>query len=248
MKKVGTVVAAAVVLAVGASGGAVASNLITGDDITNGTIESRDIANKTIKSRDISDGTIKLRDLNPALRKLVRLVGEQGPTGPAGPAGKDGKQGPAGPQGPAGDDGSAVGTDWHAGPGATVVDENTVRLSNEGTPEGSSLQIENLNMPVQAGDEVSFTYALADGAVYGGGVPRVFLEIDGKYFNTFDGGPFGGIDPNEPGADNDDGTFTKTVTIPVNGRVGQAGVVVDSGEGTVTVSDLIVSDNPIKFA
>ena len=74
------------------------------------------------------------------------------------------------------------------------------------------------------------------------GAPRVFIEIDGDYYATFDDAPA------DAGTDNGDGTFTKTWTIPVNGRVGNAGVVYDNSiPGTVTVTNLTISGQLISF-
>lgn len=138
-------------------------------------------------------------------------------------------------------DASGVNTNWEAKDGATIVDANTVTVSNVGTPAGSSVEILNLDLPVQATKTVEFTYELADGATYGGGSPRVFLEVNGSYLNTFD------ANPEDAGSENADGSFTKTWTIPVNGRVGNAGVVQDSGVGSITVTNLVISGQPISF-
>ena len=107
-----------------------------------------------------------------------------------------------------------------------ILSDKSVRLTNEG--DGSALQIENLNKPVQAGQVLSFTYKLEGGATYGAGVPRVFIELQGTYVNTFD------ADPSDAGVNNGDGTFTKTITIPKNGRVGEAGIVKDFGVGSIS--------------
>ena len=108
-------------------------------------------------------------------------------------------------------------------------------------PSGSSVEIAEPR-PAGAGHQDGRVHLrLADGAVYGGGSPRVFLEINGDYVNTFDS------NPDDAGTDNGDGTFTKTWIIPSNGRVGNAGVVQDSGTGSITVSDVVISGTPISF-
>ena len=90
---------------------------------------------------------------------------------------------------------------------------------------------------------VSFTYKLENGAAYSAGAPRVFIEIGGTFYNTFD------ADPTDAGTNNGDGTFTKTWTIPANGRVGAAGIVYDNSSalGTVTVTNLTISGQLISF-
>ena len=242
MKKIIAVTAAAGLLAVGASGGAVAGALITGADIKNGTVESQDIKNGTVISRDIANATIKLRDLTPALRELVKQQGEKGEKGDTGPRGP---VGPQGPQGPAGQDSSTQGsvrTNWQAKDGATILSPTSVRLSNFGTPAGASVEILDLNLPVQATKTVKFTYRLEGGATYSAGSPRVYLQIGETFYNTFDAAPA------DAGVPNGDGTFTKSWTIPANGTVHAAGIVVDNGVGTVTVSNLTIDGYVVKFS
>ena len=224
----------AIGIAIGIGGSATADRLLG----------SRDIKDNSVRSVDVKNGTIKLKDLSPKLvKQLAQLAGQDGADGVNGLNGANGTNGRDGAAGPAGTPGSAAGvqTNWDAKDGATIVDANTVELSNVGTPAGASVEIQNLNLPVQATKTVAFTYELADGAVYAAGSPRVFLEINGNFYNTFD------ADPSDAGVDNGDGTFTKTWTIPQNGRVGAAGIVVDSGVGTVTVSDVTIDGQVLSF-
>ena len=67
------------------------------------------------------------------------------------------------------------------------------------------------------------------------------MQINDTFYNTFD------ANPADAGVDNGDGTFTKTWTIPANGTVHAAGVVVDNGVGSVTVSNLVISGQAITF-
>jgi len=218
-----------VVVGVGATG-AVAGDLIGSSDIRDGAVHNV----------DLSDG-VKAKIQNKATdRRVNRLAGRV-----------------AGLQAQLSDsesdvssledriaaleaqDASGVNTNWGANPGSTVVDANTVQLTG---PTPTSVEILNLDLPVDATKTIEFTYSLADGATYGGGAPRVFIEVGGEYINTND------ADPNNPGTDNGDGTFTKSVVIGKNGRVGAAGVVYDSGNpGTVTVTNLVISGQPISF-
>ena len=116
MKKVIAVTAAAGILAVGASSGAVAGALITGADIKNGTIQSKDIENGTVVSRDIANATIKLRDVTPSMRELIKAEAAQGAKG------EKGDTGATGPQGPKGADGTAT----YAGPNWSIIDRNVI--------------------------------------------------------------------------------------------------------------------------
>ncbi len=129
---------------------------------------------------------------------------------------------------------AGVQTNWVAHTGSQIVDAHTLLLANT-APDGTSVEIENLNLAVQAQQTITFTYKLHDGAVYAAGSPRVFVEMQGTYINTFNG------DPADAGVANGDGTFTKTVTIGQNGRIGQAGVVVDAGIGSVTITNLTIA-------
>lgn len=204
-------------------------------------------ASRLVTGHDIKDGSVKAKDLSPAVqRKLnqIKLVNsvqsqqiaalqhelfvlKQNPP-------KDGKDGK---------DGSVAGVqrNWVAKDGAVILSDHAVRVTNFRTPAGGSVEIQELNLPVQAGQVLTFTYELDSEAVYGAGSPRVFLEISGDFFNTFD------ADPSDAGVDNGDGTFTKSFTIPKNGRVGAAGVVVDSGVGSVKVSNLTVAGETLLF-
>jgi hypothetical protein len=234
------VVAAATVLALAAGGGAVAGSLITSKNIQDKTIRGVDIHKNAIKTQKVKDGSLRLSDLNkkalatinkPAdLSKVTALETKV--------AALESRIAKLEAQ-----DASGVNTNWAAGQGSTIVDANTVRLVlAAGNAAGTSVEIQNLDLPVQATKTVAFTYKLENGAQYTTGAPRVFVEINGTYYNTFDAAPA------DPGTANADGTFTKTWTIPVNGRVGNAGIVYDNNiPGTVTVKNLTISGQLISF-
>jgi len=211
------VAGSALVVAVGATG-AVAGDMIGSKDIRNGGVHSADLGQglqDRIQNKATDSRVNGLQDRVSELEARITALEAQ--------------------------DVSGVNTNWVANDGAQIIDANTVRVQNAGTAAGSSVEILNLNLPVQATKTVEFTYELADGATYGGGSPRVFLEVDGRFYNTFD------AEPEDAGVANDDGSFTKTWTIPTNGRVGNAGVVQDSGVGSITVTDLVISGHPISF-
>ena len=113
--------------------------------------------------------------------------------------------------------------------------ENTVTISGSGPGSaGSSLEC-GTSIDVVAGEStVTFTYELGAGtAPCGGGVPRIFIVIDGDYYNTIDG---------DPECSEANGN-TVTYTIPVTGTVTQVGFVYDRGDtGSVTYSDATVGD------
>lgn len=118
--------------------------------------------------------------------------------------------------------------------GTTVVDAHRVKLKDGNT----SLEAANLGMDIPFGAPVSFKYVLGDGVTCGGGAPRVFVEVGGVYFNSFDG------NPDQCGGE--DGVVT--FTVGAAGTIGHAGVVFDSGQqGTVTVKNLKVNGTLIDF-
>jgi len=246
------VVAAGAILALAAGGGAVAGGMITSKDIQDKTILTADLHRDAVKSQKVKDGSLTLTDLN---KEAQAAITKAGPAGPAGPAGKDAdvskiksledrlaalenRVAKLEAQ-----DASGVNTNWSAGPDSTIVDAHTVRLVlAQGNTAGTSVEITNLDLPVQATKTIGFTYKLENGAVYTTGAPRVFIEINGAYYNTFDAAPA------DPGTNNGDGTFTKTWTIPANGRVGNAGIVYDNNiPGTVIVKNLTISGQVIDF-
>ncbi len=192
----------------------------TGTAVAGSLITSHDIKDGTIRSVDIKDRGVHFRDLGPRLQAKVLKHAKDGAPGSA----------------------AGIQTNWVAKAGSEILGLHTVSLHNAGTDAGASVEIEDLNMPVQAQQEISFTYELHDGAVYGGGAPRVFVEMQGTYINTFDGAP------SDAGVDNGDGTFTKTITIGRNGRIGQAGLVMDSGDGSITVTNLTIAGHLIDFS
>ncbi len=235
--------------AVGA-GATVLALLAGGAGYAAGQIDSGDIKNESIRTVDVKDGGLKKKDLRPGfvaklatkaqLEQLGSLVVDQGET-------------IEGLEADIADltsrieeleeqDQSGVNTNWEANPNAEIVNATTVELTGGNT----SVEIDNLDKAVQAGDVVSFNVDFGDDAFCVAGAPRVFVEVAGTFYNSFDqvipcaGG-------SAPGAGNNtDGTIT--FTVPVNGRIGQAGIVWDNGNtGTVTITNLTIDGDPIKF-
>ncbi len=104
---------------------------------------------------------------------------------------------------------------------------DTVTITGSGPGSaGSSLECVT-NIPVEAGETISASYSLAPGTdLCGGGVPRMFVVIDGEYYNTFDDHP------------NDCEPTTTSLVLPVSGTVTQVGLVYDRGDfGSVTYSN-----------
>jgi hypothetical protein len=107
-----TLIACLVTALVVGGGTATAAQLITGEDVQNGSLTNadvkneslthRDIENESLLSRDIQNGHVRNEDLSPWVQnKLERrtragtdgATAPQGPQGPAGPKGEDGVSG-----------------------------------------------------------------------------------------------------------------------------------------------------------
>ena len=119
--------------------------------------------------------------------------------------------------------------------GIVDVDESadTATITGEGPgSDGSSLECFT-SYEVTAGEEIVFDYAFGSSTdPCGGGVPRVFVRINGTYYNTFDGD----TDCSESDGD------TITYTIPVTGTVTETGLVYDRGDsGSITYSDISIA-------
>jgi len=80
----GLLVVGALGTALGVSGGAQAAQLITGNQIKDGTVTTQDVRNATITSRDVAEASITTAD----------IAGDE--TGSPGPRGEQGRTGKAG--------------------------------------------------------------------------------------------------------------------------------------------------------
>lgn len=127
------------------------------------------------------------------------------------------------------------------GDGNVVVDEDadevTISGGGTGTP-GSSLECD-VTFTVDADDTVVFTYELGAGtAPCGGGVPRIYVTVDGTNYNTFD------WDHDCSEAEGN----TITFDIPDDGTLTHIGLVYDRGDfGSITYSDVSVAGMDVDF-
>lgn len=232
--RVAAVAAGAAILVGFGSFGAVAAGLVTSAQIKNGTIQSVDIKNGEVKKADvgtgavasseIADGSVQGKDLaantlptyayNKKSGVLTITTGDN--------VQKLGLNGPS----------TAV---WVANKDSQIVDANTVKLSDGNT----SVETSDLDMPVAAGDVVSFS-SDATAAQCTAGAPRVFVVVDGKNVNSWDSNINAGTQCGKDGV--------VTFTLPTAGRISAAGVVYDNNvPGTVTVSDLTIDGVAIPF-
>ncbi len=117
-------------------------------------------------------------------------------------------------------------------------DANSVTISGAPGTLGSSLEC-TTDLFVVEGTTLTFSYDLAEGTdPCGGGVPRVFVVIDGTAYNSFDGD----TDCSEAV----DGTIT--YPIPVGGTITQVGFVYDrADEGSVTYSNTAIGGTQLDI-
>ena len=221
-----------------ASAGMLTVGLGTTGAVAADMIGSKDIKDNSIGSVDIRDGSIRYRDLHSSVTdKFDAMQGEI-----------DALQSQVDDlEARVGDlENSSTTASWEpSNNGAEIVNDTTASLTIE-TGGATSIETQNLNVPVQAGDEISFDIELQDGAVCTAGAPRMFVEIGGTFYNSYDD-QTGCADDSAPGGNNtQDGTVT--FTVPVNGRIGQAGFVYDNGiAGTVVISNVTIDGNPVTF-
>ncbi len=211
-----------------ASAGMLTIGLGTTGAVAADMIGSGKIKNNSVRSVDLKDGNVKLRDLHPSVTNKFADLQSQIDDLEARVADLEN---------------SSTTAEWTPNEGAEIIDENTVSLTIE---EGGATSIEtkNLNVPVQAGDVISFDIELQNGATCTAGAPRMFVEIGGTFTNSFDDQT--GCAGDTPPSNTQDGTVT--FTVPSNGRIGEAGFVYDNGvAGTVEISNVTIDGNPVEF-
>ena len=199
--------------------GAVAADLVTGSDIKNDTVRSIDINDGGgVKYVDLhSSVTNKFGNLQDQIDALEARVADL--------------------------ENSSTTAEWVPNPGAEIVNDTTVSLTIE-NGGATSIETNDLNVPVQSGDVISFDIDLQDGATCTAGAPRMFIELQGTFVNSYDDQTGCAGDTAPPSTD--DGTVT--FTVPQNGRIGQAGFVYDNGiAGTVVISNVTIDGNPVEF-
>lgn len=218
MKNRITLIAAAVLVALVASiGGATAA----------GTIGSGDIRDNSIKGKDLKKGLVKKLDNREALASAESEI-----KGLAAKVDALQKRLDAINRG-------EVGAPFVANAGSTVT-ATTITLTGGNT----SAESPNLNRAVQAGDVIAFHYELSGGATCNAGAPRVFVETQGVFTNSWDYNIGDGLAAACGGA-----SHNVTFKVPANGRIGQAGFVYDSGNpGTVTITNFTVDGVAVPFA
>lgn len=214
-------IVAALVVALSASvGGATAAGLIGSNDIQDGSIKGKDlrpgVVNRLDQRAETKANDAEIKALKAEVAALKAQAAASAP----------------------------FVADWPVKPGTTVTPTTVVLAADTAArPLGTSLETQDLGIPVLAGDTISFHYDLADGAVCGGGAPRMFVEINGTYTNSFDDGA-GNPRPGRCGGDSRNVEFI----VPAAGTIGHAGLVYDSGNGRATFSDVRVAGQLVNFS
>lgn len=153
------------------------------------------------------------------------------------------------------------GVPWHPGVNQDEVDSDilsafqarltwaNVSAANLGTSiETDSLAGEVVAGPDGGGLVAYFAYKLENGAVAGGGAPRLFVEVDGVFYNTADS-PFPFINEDEGDTWGDGYDGGGAVLLPEGGTIGRVGIVYDNGvEGSVVVSAPTIGTTTVFFA
>jgi hypothetical protein len=110
---------------------------------------------------------------------------------------------------------------------------NTVTVAGSGADSAGSDLTCATSIAVTTGDTVTFDYTGVDAC--GGGVPRVYVVIAGKYYNTHDDNP-----DCLPG--------TVSYSIPVSGTITEVGFVYDRQDtGSVTYSNTAIDGVPLNI-
>jgi hypothetical protein len=233
-----TAVAAGSVLVVGlGASGAVAGNLIGSSDIRDGGVHRVDLDNKaTGKQVNGLVGQVNAleselagseSDVTSLEDRIAALEG-------------------------AAATGADINTNWEDGLGATIVDANTTVLDSRSDEGYAYSTIRNLDLPINKGAVIEFTYKLENGAEANWGAPRVQIRVNGVTYSSAHQ-----INP-DYGVENADGTFTVTaVATSMNdnsatqvpeGPITRASLVYDYvAKGTVTFTHLVIDGQPISF-
>ncbi|MGN6128740.1 MAG: fibronectin type III domain-containing protein [Nocardioidaceae bacterium] len=125
----------------------------------------------------------------------------------------------------------------------TTYNGQTLTLDDTGTTAGTSYENQNLQVPVKAGDEISFEYKLGTNANCTQGSPRVFIR-GGAYY-TADNTNLGGLCGTQIGTSD---WYKVTYTVPSGATAGDAGytgVVNDNSNGVVQVRNVMIAGQQV---
>lgn len=132
-------------------------------------------------------------------------------------------------------------TSWSPAAAGGIVDADTVELTKPAGDVGTSIETTDLGLAVAAGDTISVSYELLDGATTDAGAVRLFY-YDAAGADTLTVAPTGFAAA--------DGSGTLSLSVAANGTIGTLGLVYDASNtsaGTVRFSGLQVAGTPILF-
>jgi hypothetical protein len=225
MKRITLLAAASLLALLATVGGANAGGLIGSQDIQDDSIKGKDLRSGLVDRLDQSAEVKANADEIKALKAQIAALTAKPAAGPTGP-------------------------DWAANPGSTIVSATTVQLTKLAA-EGTSVETQDLGIPVLAGDVISFHYDLANGANCIGGSPRMFVYFQGDNTNgapranSWDQNISNGVDAACGGAGRN-----VEFTVPSNGTIGYTGLVYDTpgDAGRVTFSNVTVAGQVLNFS
>lgn len=138
---------------------------------------------------------------------------------------------------------AALAASWTANPGASVSDDGVITLDSTSGP--TSYETSNLGMAIESGDTLSFDFS----GLCRAGAPRMYIKVDGTYYNTFNNnaaGDCGQLVNN--GTVVTDGTVEYLYSGP-SGVITEAGLVNDSGTPSIVIiDDVRIGDTEVVFA
>lgn len=264
-------IAATTSLVVGGGGLAFASStgLIHTRDIANGAVTLAKLAPHARKELSSIQGKTGATGAQGAKGD----TGATGATGPQGPQGDPGQNGTNGTDGTNGKDGAngkdvdpttvtnlqneitalqdQINGQWNSDAGVLANDADHLSLTEaQGSTTGAGAS-KNLVLEYHAGEQITVSGTLSDGAQAGQGAPRAFIIIDGVVYTSVDN-----VNPNY-GTSADGSTFTQTL-VPVSysgknapsGLITQVGLAYDntSAPGTATFTTFKIGNTVIPFA
>jgi hypothetical protein len=136
---------------------------------------------------------------------------------------------------------AAFAATWTTNPGTTVSDDGVVTLDSAAGP--TSYETTDLGTTIEQGAEITFDFAGPCLA----GAPRMYIKVDGAYYNTFDGNSTGDCGELVGNGTATSGTVSYTYPGPT-GTITEAGLVNDNGTPSVlTISNVTIGGVEVIF-
>ena len=127
----------------------------------------------------------------------------------------------------------------------TTYNGQTLTMDDTGTTAGTSYENQHLQVPVKAGDQISFEYKLSNGATCTQGSPRVFIR--GGAYHTADNTNLSGLCGTQIGTS---GWYKVTYQVPSGAGstaadAGYTGIVNDNSNGVVQVRNVMIAGQQV---